>query len=67
MRGRGLLVGVELTEAARPFCEALMERGLLCKETHDFVVRIAPPLVVTKDDLEWALGQIRETFEAMPA
>jgi ornithine--oxo-acid transaminase len=43
-----------------------MERGLLCKETHDFVVRIAPPLVVTKNDLEWALGQIRETFEGMP-
>lgn len=67
IRGRGLLVGVELTEAARPFCEALMHRGLLCKETHDFVVRIAPPLVVTRDDLEWALAQIRETFEAMDA
>jgi ornithine--oxo-acid transaminase len=65
IRGRGLLVGVELTEAARPFCEALMQRGLLCKETHDFVVRIAPPLVVTREDLEWALAQIRETFEAM--
>ena len=65
VRGRGLLVGVELTESARPFCEALMERGLLCKETHDFVVRIAPPLVVTREDLEWAVQQIRETFEAM--
>jgi ornithine--oxo-acid transaminase len=42
-----------------------MQRGLLCKETHDFVVRIAPPLVVTREDLEWALAQIRETFEAM--
>ncbi len=65
IRGRGLLVGVELTESARPFCEALMERGLLCKETHDFVVRIAPPLVVTREDLEWALGEIRETFADM--
>ncbi len=65
IRGRGLLVGVELTESARPFCEALMERGLLCKETHDFVVRIAPPLVVSREDLEWALGQIRETFVDM--
>ncbi len=65
IRGRGLLVGVELTESARPFCEALMERGLLCKETHDFVVRIAPPLVVTREDLEWALVQIRETFADM--
>ena len=62
IRGRGLLVGVELTESARPFCEALMERGLLCKETHDFVVRIAPPLVVSREDLEWAVEQIRETF-----
>ena len=65
IRGRGLLIGVELTEAARPFCEALMSRGLLCKETHDFVVRIAPPLVVTRQDLEWALEQITGTFADM--
>ena len=65
IRGRGLLVGVELTEPARAFCEALMKRGLLCKETHDFVVRIAPPLVVSREDLEWAVGQIRETFAEM--
>ncbi len=65
IRGRGLLVGVELTEPARAFCEALMRRGLLCKETHDFVVRIAPPLVVSREDLEWAVGEIRETFAEM--
>jgi len=65
IRGRGMLVGVELTEPARKFCEALMERGLLCKETHDFVVRIAPPLVVSREDLEWAVIQIRDTFEEM--
>ena len=65
IRGRGMLVGVELTEPARKFCEALMERGLLCKETHDFVVRIAPPLVVSREDLEWAVSQIRDTFEEM--
>jgi len=65
IRGRGLLVGVELTEPARAFCEALMQRGLLCKETHDFVVRIAPPLVVSREDLEWAVEQVRETFEEM--
>jgi len=65
IRGRGLLVGVELTEPARAFCEALLKRGLLCKETHDFVVRIAPPLVVSREDLEWAVGQIRETFAEM--
>jgi ornithine--oxo-acid transaminase len=63
IRGRGLLFGVELTIPARQFCEALMHRGLLCKETHDFVVRIAPPLVVDREDLEWALDQIRLTFE----
>lgn len=65
IRGRGMLVGVELTEPARAFCEALMHRGVLCKETHDFVVRIAPPLVVAREDLEWALVQIRETFAEM--
>ena len=66
MRGRGLLIGVELKVAARPFCEALMTEGLLCKETHDHVIRFAPPLVTGRDDLEWALEKIRKTFEAMP-
>jgi ornithine--oxo-acid transaminase len=65
IRGRGLLLGIELTVPARTFCEALMKRGLLCKETHDFVVRIAPPLVVGREDLEWSLEQIRLTFEQM--
>ena len=48
VRGRGLLVGIELTQAARPYCERLMERGVLSKETHDFVIRLAPPLVIFK-------------------
>lgn len=65
MRGRGLLIAIELSVAARPFCEALMEKGLLCKETHDNVVRIAPPLVVSREELEWALLQIREVFAEM--
>ena len=65
MRGRGLLIAIELSVAARPFCEALMEKGLLCKETHDNVVRIAPPLVVSREELEWALLQIREVFGEM--
>ena len=65
MRGRGLLIAIELSVAARPFCEALMEKGLLCKETHDNVVRIAPPLVVSREDLDWALVQIREVFREM--
>jgi len=65
VRGKGLLIGVEIrTEAgtARPYCEALAERGILCKETHDQVVRFAPPLTVEKKDLEWALGAIREVL-----
>ncbi len=65
IRGRGLLVGIELTVAARPFCEALMHHGLLCKETHDRVVRLAPPLVIDRDDLAWAVTQIRHAFEEM--
>jgi ornithine--oxo-acid transaminase len=62
VRGLGLLVGLELKVPARPYCERLQELGLLCKETHDFVIRIAPPLVVKKDELEWAVGRIREAF-----
>jgi ornithine--oxo-acid transaminase len=61
VRGRGLFIGVELVLAAggaRRFCEALKERGLLCKETHQHVIRFAPPLVVTQEELDWALEQI---------
>jgi ornithine--oxo-acid transaminase len=63
VRGKGLLIGVELTGAARPYCEALMERGILAKETHDRVVRFAPPLVIAKQDLEWALRAITEVLQ----
>ncbi|MDQ0220206.1 ornithine--oxo-acid transaminase [Peribacillus cavernae] len=59
VRGRGLFIGVELTEAARPFCERLKEEGLLCKETHDTVIRFAPPLVISKEDLDWAISKIK--------
>jgi len=62
VRGRGLLIGVELDSPARPYCEALAQRGILCKETHDLVVRFAPPLVVAKADLEWALPHIAEVL-----
>ncbi|MGO9093615.1 MAG: ornithine--oxo-acid transaminase [Bryobacteraceae bacterium] len=64
LRGRGLLVGIELTVAARSYCERLMELGLLCKETHDYVIRLAPPLIVSQQDLAWAVGQVREAFSA---
>ncbi|MFD1927576.1 ornithine--oxo-acid transaminase [Sporosarcina siberiensis] len=59
VRGRGLFIGVELTEAARPYCEQLKEHGLLCKETHDTVIRFAPPLVITKEEIDWALEKIK--------
>lgn len=68
VRGRGLFVGVELypeAGGARRFCEALMERGVLCKETHENVIRFAPPLVITQDQLEWAFEQVREVLETL--
>ena len=64
VRGRGLMVAIELKEPARPFCEALKERGMLCKETHDFVIRLSPPLVVSQADLAWAVEQLRAVFAA---
>ena len=64
VRGRGLLAGIELRGPARPYCERLQALGLLCKETHDRVIRIAPPLVVERGDLDWALDRLREAFRA---
>jgi ornithine--oxo-acid transaminase len=68
IRGAGLFVGVEIDPAlgtAREVCERLMDRGLLSKETHETVVRLAPPLIVTKEQLDWAVGQIREVLQEM--
>ncbi|MEO7041057.1 MAG: ornithine--oxo-acid transaminase [Gemmatimonadaceae bacterium] len=62
VRGRGLMVGIELHIPARTYCEALMELGMLCKETHDHVIRLSPPLVTSREDLEWALVQLRAVF-----
>lgn len=58
VRGRGLWLAIELNTPARPFCEALRERGVLCKETHSTVIRIAPPLTISREDLDWGLEQI---------
>lgn len=58
VRGKGLFIGVELHTKARRFCEALQGRGILCKETHDNVIRFAPPLVINKEEIDWALGHI---------
>jgi ornithine--oxo-acid transaminase len=63
IRGRGLLIGIELLAPARSYCERLKDLGLLCKETHDFVIRLAPPLIISEEDLEWAAGQVRKAFE----
>ena len=65
VRGKGLLIGVELYEeagGARRFCEVLKEKGILAKETHDNVIRFAPPLIITKETLDWALPIIEETL-----
>lgn len=65
VRGKGLFIGVELhpeAKGARRFCEALMQRGILCKETHDNVIRFAPPLVIKKEEIDWALGHISEVL-----
>lgn len=62
VRGRGLMVGIELRVPARAYCEALMRRGMLCKETHEYVIRLSPPLVTERADLEWALEQLRAVF-----
>jgi ornithine--oxo-acid transaminase len=62
VRGRGLFIGVELTEPARKYCEELKEEGLLCKETHDTVIRFAPPLIISKDELDWAIERINKVL-----
>ena len=61
LRGRGLWIGIELhpeAGGARRFCERLQELGVLCKETHEHVIRIAPPLMISREDLGWALDRI---------
>lgn len=62
IRGRGLFIGVELNVPARPFCEKLKEEGLLCKETHEMVIRFAPPLIISKEDLDWAIEKIKRVL-----
>jgi ornithine--oxo-acid transaminase len=62
VRGKGLWIGIQLNTAARPFCEALKHRGVLCKETHETVIRLAPPLVIERADLEWGLEQVSDVL-----
>jgi ornithine--oxo-acid transaminase len=68
VRGRGLMIGVVIkaeSGTARPFCEALQERGILAKETHEQVIRFAPPLTVEQETLEWALSEISEVVQGV--
>ena len=68
IRGSGLFIGIEIDRelgSAREICERLMDRGLLSKETHETVVRLAPPLVITREQIDWAVTQIREVLEEM--
>jgi ornithine--oxo-acid transaminase len=66
VRGKGLWIGLELKVKARPICEALKERGVLCKETHDTVIRLAPPLMISEADLAWGLDQIEAVLLELP-
>jgi len=66
VRGKGLLIGIELKPeagGARRFCEALKEQGLLCKETHENVIRFAPPLIINKKELDWAFKRVAHVFK----
>lgn len=63
VRGRGLFIGVEMHGPARPYCEKLKEEGLLCKETHENVIRFAPPLIISEEELNWALERIKKVLD----
>jgi len=67
VRGKGLFIGVDVKREsgpARPFCEALMREGLLAKETHQQVIRFAPPLVIQKSEIDWALERVKKVLTA---
>ncbi len=66
VRGKGLWIGIELGGPARPYCEALKQEGVLCKETHDHVIRVAPPLVIQRKEIDWAFERIRRVLEKAP-
>jgi ornithine--oxo-acid transaminase len=63
VRGLGLWIGIELRVPARPYCERLKDEGVLCKETHDRVLRVAPPLVITREEIDWAFERIQSVLE----
>jgi ornithine--oxo-acid transaminase len=66
-RGIGLMIGIEFFPEAggvRPYCEQLKAKGMLCKDTHEHTIRIAPPLVITRDEVDWALERLTEVLSA---
>jgi ornithine--oxo-acid transaminase len=63
VRGRGLWIGIELTGPARPYCERLKDEGILCKETHDHVIRVAPPLVIARAEIDWAFSRFKKVLQ----
>ncbi len=65
VRGKGLWIGFVLDTKARPYCEALMKEGILCKETHENVIRFAPPLVITKQEIDWAVKRIERVVRSL--
>jgi ornithine--oxo-acid transaminase len=68
IRGRGLWIGLQLTAeagGARRYCEALQTKGLLCKETHVDTIRFAPPLCITRKELDWAFERIEQVFREL--
>ncbi len=65
VRGKGLWIGFVLDTKARPYCEALMKEGILCKETHENVIRFAPPLVITKKEIDWAMTRIEKVVQRL--
>jgi ornithine--oxo-acid transaminase len=65
VRGKGLWIGIELNVPARPYCEALKSEGVLCKETHEYVIRVAPPLVITREEIDWAFERIRKVVRVL--
>ena len=62
VRGIGLWIGIEMRTAARPYCEALKDEGILCKETHERVIRIAPPLTIRREEMDWAFERIKKVI-----
>jgi ornithine--oxo-acid transaminase len=65
IRGKGMWIGLVLDTVARPYCEMLMKEGILCKETHENVIRFAPPLVISKEDVDWACDKIEKVIHAL--